>query len=170
MIKLTHQLSAKADKITKSGNILAFNGIDYDLSDLSSLPQKIEPTEENPNPDNGPIYTDGIDIFVFFHADQHQFDDLNHGNLMRIHDLNNNRQFEVSEFLGLVDFLGMTEAKRREYKKEKMDEFLISKMSVEFQADKIKKDKIISGLSDAKKKAFDKEFSEAKKAWMDKGK
>ena len=133
MIKLTHQLSAKADKMTRSGNIFNLNGTDYDLSDLSSLPQKIEPTEENPNPDNGPVYTDGIDISVFFHADTNQFDDLSHGNLMRIHDLNNNGQLEVSEFLGLVDYLEMTETKRRAYRKEKMDEFIISKMSGEFR-------------------------------------
>jgi len=136
MIKLTHQLSATADKITRSGNILAFNGIDYDLFDLSSLPQKIEPTEENPNPDNGPICTDGIDIFVFFHADTNQFDDLSHRNLMRIHDLNNNGQLELDEFMGLVDFLALPEEETRKIRLERRKAFLDAGHTVKEWIDK----------------------------------
>jgi len=187
MTNLTFSLSATADKITRSGDIFNLNGTDYDLSDLSSLPQYVSPeyddngniTKERTNPETTPVYTDGTDIFIHYKANTSTFDDLSHGNLMRIHDLNNNGQLEVSEFLGMVDYLGMTEAKRWEYKKEKMDEFLISKMSGEFHkhipdytvpADKIKKSKIISGLSEEKQALFKKEYADAKKEWMDKGK
>jgi len=136
MTNLTFSLSATSDKITRSGNILTFNGTDYDLSDLSSLPQKIDHTEENLNPDNGPVYTDGTDIFVFFHCDTNQFDDLSHGNLMRIHDLNNNGQLELDEFMGLVDFLALPEEETRKIRLERRKAFLDAGHTVKEWMDK----------------------------------
>ena len=144
MIKLTHQLSATADKRTRSGNILILNGTDYDLSDLSSLPQKIEPeyddngniTKEGTNPETTPVYTDGTDIFVFFHCDTNQFDDLSHGNLMRIHDLNNNGQLELDEFMGLVDFLALPEEETRKIRLERRKAFLDAGHTVKEWIDK----------------------------------
>ena len=144
MIKLTHQLSATSDKITRSGNILTFNGTDYDLSDLSSLPQKIEPeyddngniTKEGTNPETTPVCTDGTDISVFFNCDTNQFDDLSHGNLMRIHDLNNNGQLELNEFMGLVDFLALPEEETRKIRLERRKVFLDSGHTVKEWMDK----------------------------------
>lgn len=179
MIKLTHSKSATADAMTREGHILTLNGTDYDLSDLSSLPQKIEATEENPVPDSGPVYTDGTDTHVYFKADQYQFDDLSHGNLLRVHDLNNNGQLETEEFLQLVDYLNLPEAEKREYRKSVMDAFITPLISKEFRkyitdytipADKDTKAKIISGLTEEKQAIFKKEYSDAKRAWIAKGK
>lgn len=180
MIKLTHSFSATADTMTRSGYVLILNGTeDYDLSDLSSLPQAIEAAEDNPAPDNGPVYTDGTDVFVSFKANQHQHDDLSHGNLMRLFDRNNNCIFEIDEFLEMVDYLNLPEAEKREYRKSVMDAFVTPLMSSEFRSlisdytgamTKVNKAKVIFELSDENRIKFLAEFKAAKKAWMDKGK
>lgn len=123
-IKITHHLIGQiADKIEITDEAIIRNGESFKLD---SIPAMIEPTEETPSPDNGPVYMlDAETISLDYgYSYAEQFDFIN-GNLMRYHDLNNDGVFDLSEARAFFnDFLSKDEESRREVRKGRMENYL----------------------------------------------
>ena len=129
-IKITpHLIGQTADIVKVTDEAIVHNG---EVFKLDSIPAMIEPTEDNPTPNNGPVYRldDETISLDYGYSPAEQFDFIN-GNLIRYHDLNNDGIFDLSEakvffndFIALPEEAPADQPSRRKYRHERFQDFL----------------------------------------------
>ena len=122
-MKTIHTLSAKADELNLSGNILTINGKDYDLE---NPPVKPVLFEDGSNQDevtafNSPVYKDGDTVYLHLHYDTLRQWDFLGSHLMDVWDLDQNGDISVTELENFIDKMwNASEEERRDYRKERI--------------------------------------------------
>lgn len=126
-MKMQTQLTKIADELNLSGNILAINGTDYDLSAPQELP-------EGESSENQRVYLQGEETVIFLKIDveksfmftKTKIKGTNEygSNLMRFYDINDDGDISLSELIVIVKHWNMGEDDRREAHRIIRDEFL----------------------------------------------